>query len=80
MREYRALKRGLGLMEFSDQIELAARLATECPEVGEIERGRFKVVLLDEYQDTSVAQALLLSRLFSGPRPAPGSAAGAGTR
>ena len=28
---------------------------------------KFKVVLLDEYQDTSVAQALMLSRLFSGP-------------
>ncbi len=78
VREYRALKRGLGLMEFSDQIELAARLATECPEVGEIERGRFKVVLLDEYQDTSVAQALLLSRLFSGPAPGAGPRGGRG--
>ena len=28
---------------------------------------KFKIVLLDEYQDTSVAQALMLSRLFSGP-------------
>ncbi len=64
---YRALKAELGLMDFSDQIALAARLAQECPEVGAAERTRFKVVLLDEYQDTSVAQALMLSRLFSGP-------------
>ena len=64
---YRGLKQHLGLMDFSDQIALAARLAEQCPEVGEIERGKFKVVLLDEYQDTSVAQALMLSRLFSGP-------------
>ena len=78
VREYRALKRGLGLMEFSDQIELAARLASECPEVGELERERFRVVLLDEYQDTSVAQALLLSRLFSGPAPGPGPGGGRG--
>jgi DNA helicase-2/ATP-dependent DNA helicase PcrA len=35
--------------------------------VGELERARFKVVLLDEYQDTSVAQATMLARLFSGP-------------
>ena len=28
---------------------------------------KFRVVLLDEYQDTSVAQALMLRRLFSGP-------------
>jgi DNA helicase-2/ATP-dependent DNA helicase PcrA len=64
---YRDLKRHLGLMDFSDQIALAARLASECPEVGAAEREKFRVVLLDEYQDTSVAQALMLSRLFSGP-------------
>ena len=69
---YRALKADLSLMDFSDQIELAARLVSEQPEVGAIERGRFKVVLLDEYQDTSVAQAVLLSRLFSGPDAASG--------
>ena len=66
---YRGLKAHLGLMDFSDQIALAARLAETRPEVGEVERGKFKVVLLDEYQDTSVAQALMLSRLFSGPDP-----------
>src|SRR4051812_19856847 len=64
---YRRLKADLGLMDFSDQIALGARLASEQPEVGALERGRFKVVLLDEYQDTSVAQAIMLSRLFSGP-------------
>ena len=64
---YRGLKRHLGLMDFSDQIALAARLAEECPEVGAVERAKYRVVLLDEYQDTSVAQALMLSRLFSGP-------------
>ncbi|MDP2774832.1 MAG: ATP-dependent DNA helicase [Nocardioides sp.] len=67
VRAYRRLKSHLGLMDFSDQIALAARLAAECPEVGVIEREKFRVVLLDEYQDTSVAQALMLSRLFSGP-------------
>jgi len=64
---YRRLKADLGLMDFSDQIALGARLANEQPEVGAIERGRFKVVMLDEYQDTSVAQATMLARLFSGP-------------
>lgn len=66
---YRRLKRDLGLMDFSDQIELGARLASEQAGVGELERSRFKVVLLDEYQDTSVAQAVMLSRLFSGGHP-----------
>lgn len=66
---YRRLKADLGLMDFSDQIALGARLATEQPEVGRLERERFKVVLLDEYQDTSVAQALLLARLFGEGHP-----------
>ena len=55
-------------MDFSDQIALAARLAAEQP--GGRARwsaSKFRVVLLDEYQDTSVAQALMLRRLFSGP-------------
>ena len=69
---YRRLKHDLGLMDFSDQIELAARLAVQRPEVGASLRSRYPVVLLDEYQDTSVAQALMLSRLFSGPAPETG--------
>ncbi len=69
---YRGLKDHLGLMDFSDQIALAARLAEQCPEVGAVERGKYKIVLLDEYQDTSVAQALMLSRLFSGPEAGSG--------
>lgn len=66
---YRRLKADLGLMDFSDQIALGARLAIDHPEVGALERSRFKVVMLDEYQDTSVAQATMLARLFSGPDP-----------
>ncbi|EON24674.1 UvrD/REP helicase [Nocardioides sp. CF8] len=64
---YRRLKADLGLMDFGDQIALAARLVAQQPDVGVVERSRFKVVLLDEYQDTSVAQATMLARLFSGP-------------
>ncbi|WP_445258224.1 ATP-dependent helicase [Nocardioides aurantiacus] len=67
VRSYRRLKADLGLMDFADQIALGARLAHEQPEVGALERSRFKVVMLDEYQDTSVAQAQMLARLFSGP-------------
>ena len=64
---YRRLKADLGLMDFGDQIALAAHLVDDQPDVGVAERERFKVVLLDEYQDTSVAQATMLARLFSGP-------------
>ncbi|HSE09182.1 MAG TPA: ATP-dependent DNA helicase [Nocardioidaceae bacterium] len=69
---YRRLKAHLGLMDFSDQIALGAKLASEQPEVGTAEREKYRIVLLDEYQDTSVAQATMLSRLFSGESPATG--------
>lgn len=61
---YRAAKRSRDLFDFSDQIALSAQLATTRPEVGALLREEYRVVLLDEYQDTSVAQRLLLSGLF----------------
>ncbi|MGW2918506.1 UvrD-helicase domain-containing protein [Streptomyces angustmyceticus] len=61
---YRAEKRRRDLLDFGDQIAHCATLATTRPEVGRILRDEFRVVLLDEYQDTSVAQRLLLSGLF----------------
>ncbi|MFD3974885.1 UvrD-helicase domain-containing protein [Streptomyces cyaneofuscatus] len=69
---YRTAKRSRDLLDFGDQIALSAELALTRPEVGEILRDEFRVVLLDEYQDTSVAQRLLLSALF-------GSGSGSGT-
>src|SRR5690606_30048854 len=62
---YRDLKAEHGLMDFSDQMLWGAQLA-EVAEVAEELRDRYDVVLLDEYQDTSVAQHLLLQRLFAG--------------
>ncbi|MFF3324747.1 UvrD-helicase domain-containing protein [Streptomyces sp. NPDC002889] len=61
---YRAAKRQRDLLDFGDQIALSAELALTRPEVGRILRDEFRVVLLDEYQDTSVAQRLLLAGLF----------------
>ncbi|MFI6120221.1 UvrD-helicase domain-containing protein [Streptomyces sp. NPDC051064] len=65
-RRYRAAKRSRDLLDFGDQIALSAELALTRPEVGAILRDEFRVVLLDEYQDTSVAQRLLLAALFGG--------------
>ncbi|WP_078888773.1 ATP-dependent helicase [Streptomyces sclerotialus] len=63
---YRSEKRRRDLLDFGDQIALSATLATTRAEVGRLLREEFAVVLLDEYQDTSVAQRLLLSGLFGG--------------
>jgi DNA helicase-2/ATP-dependent DNA helicase PcrA len=70
--DYQALKRRLGVVEFADQMAIAARLAEEVPQVSATLRAAFKVVLLDEYQDTSAAQAIMLRQLFSGPVPSLG--------
>ncbi|MFD5576166.1 UvrD-helicase domain-containing protein [Streptomyces pseudogriseolus] len=72
---YRAAKRERDLLDFGDQIALSARLAT-LPEVGRLLRDEFRVVLLDEYQDTSVAQRVLLAGLFGGGTGHPVTAVG----
>ncbi|WP_306796417.1 UvrD-helicase domain-containing protein [Nocardia sp. XZ_19_369] len=55
-----------GALDFGAQMSLAARLAAEHPEVATAERARFRLVLLDEYQDTGHAQRVLLAALFGG--------------
>ncbi|ROQ38429.1 DNA helicase-2/ATP-dependent DNA helicase PcrA [Frondihabitans sp. PhB188] len=54
-----------GLVEFSDQVALALAVCETAPRVVEELRTRFRVILLDEYQDTSVVQTRLLARLFA---------------
>jgi DNA helicase-2/ATP-dependent DNA helicase PcrA len=69
IRGYASRKAALEAMDFGDQLSRAARVARDHPEVGAIERQRFAVVLLDEYQDTSHAQVVLLRSLFGGGHP-----------
>ncbi|WP_246576117.1 ATP-dependent DNA helicase [Actinospica durhamensis] len=66
VEDYRALKRHGDFVDFGDQMALGTRLAEQVPQVGQIEREKYRVVLLDEYQDTSVAQRRMLAGLFGG--------------
>ncbi|MFF8725086.1 UvrD-helicase domain-containing protein [Streptomyces sp. NPDC015171] len=75
VQRYRTAKRRGDLLDFGDQIALSARLA-RIPEVGRLLREEFRVVLLDEYQDTSVAQRVLLAGLFGGGTGHPVTAVG----
>lgn len=61
---YTDAKRARGALDFGDLVALAARVAREIPIAADTERRRYKVVLLDEFQDTSHAQLVLFSRLF----------------
>ncbi|WP_079086611.1 ATP-dependent helicase [Streptomyces silvensis] len=73
---YRTAKRARDLLDFGDQIAHSATLARTRPEVGRILREEFRVVLLDEYQDTSVAQRVLLAGLFGAGTGHPVTAVG----
>jgi DNA helicase-2/ATP-dependent DNA helicase PcrA len=63
-----AAKRDGLLLDYGDQVALAAELACQ-PVVAAAERTAHRVVLLDEYQDTGVAQRMLLQRLFGHGHP-----------
>ncbi len=64
--QFDALKRARGYQQFSDQLVTALRLLDAHPSIGETMRRRYPVVILDEYQDTSIVQARVLARLFAG--------------
>ncbi|MFS0867128.1 ATP-dependent DNA helicase [Microbacterium sp. 179-B 1A2 NHS] len=65
-RSYDAEKRRRGVIDFSDQVAGALAVVQGHAAVSADLRDRYRVVLLDEYQDTSVVQTDLLSTLFAG--------------
>lgn len=64
VEEFDRRKRAAGVLDFADQLSLATRIVTEAPDVCEALRRDHRAVLLDEFQDTSVVQMELLSRIF----------------
>ena len=78
VERYREIKRERSVMDFSDQMALAAALATRFPDIGSAERERFRVVLLDEFQDTSEAQLVLMRELFAPQGQAPAAVTAVG--
>jgi DNA helicase-2/ATP-dependent DNA helicase PcrA len=69
VERYAAAKRAREVLDHGDQVAIAARIAGRHPEVGAAERTRYQAVLLDEYQDTSHAQLVLLRALYGGGHP-----------
>ena len=65
-RKLREERVASGQLSFDDQMFYAAKIAQEVQKVGELERAKYRVVLLDEYQDTSQSQVRMLSALYSG--------------
>lgn len=65
IEEFEARKSELGRLDYADQVLLASRIVAELPGARAELRERHKVVFLDEFQDTSVAQMRFLSTLFA---------------
>jgi DNA helicase-2/ATP-dependent DNA helicase PcrA len=61
VNEYRKAN---GLLTFDDHMTYAADLSELIPDMATRESARYKVVILDEYQDTSQSQVRFLKNLF----------------
>lgn len=59
-----AAKRSANMAQFSDFTIAAYRLVTHFPSIAAQYRRQYSQVLLDEYQDTSTTQAMLIATLF----------------
>lgn len=69
VEEFRKAKIDSDIYDYSDQIRLAAQAAQTSQAMQSQLKEQFGVVLLDEYQDTSVGQKVLLQALFGNGHP-----------
>lgn len=67
VENYFAVKKKESLVEFSDQIATARKVVERYPEIGREISKNYRLVLFDEYQDTSVGQALFLRHCLGKP-------------
>jgi DNA helicase II / ATP-dependent DNA helicase PcrA len=70
--EFRARKLQVGVIDYADMTRFALQLARTDDRVRTEMRNRYQAVLLDEYQDTSVAQRKLMQELFKDGRSVTG--------
>jgi DNA helicase-2/ATP-dependent DNA helicase PcrA len=61
---YTQAKEDIGVVDYGDLVGRAHRLVTQHPGIAERIRDRYRIVLLDEYQDTDPAQRELLRAVF----------------
>lgn len=67
-KTYQDLMARGGFVDFGDQVNLTLKLFREHPSVLKKYRGRFRYILVDEFQDTNYAQFQLVSILSEGHR------------
>lgn len=64
VQQYQEYKRANNLLDFTDQLSLARKILESNPHVVDDIRSQYQAILLDEFQDTSVGQLELFSKLF----------------
>ena len=69
IEQWRGYKARRDYWDYSDQVRLALEIIERFPDVAADIRRRYDIVLLDEYQDTSIVQRKLLRSLFAGGFP-----------
>lgn len=69
LARYAKEKRALSVVDYSDLITLSTRAVRHHEFIASTIRSRYRVVVLDEYQDTNPAQRILLTSIFGGGFP-----------
>lgn len=72
VQQFRETLQERDLLTFGQQMSKAAQLVETHKIVGQDQRRRFRVVMLDEYQDTGHAQRIMLRSLFGGKKESDG--------
>ena len=63
LREYERLKAEQSFMDNTDLLVKASRALTDYPEIGQEYAQRFKLIMIDEFQDTDQLQVDMISRM-----------------
>lgn len=69
LARYEVAKRDLGVVDYADLVVLSTRVLADHPALAATVRDRYRVVVLDEYQDTNPGQRVLLTTIFGGGFP-----------
>lgn len=65
MKEFSAAKREKGIIDFDDMEHLALKIFNEDKNISKFYKNKFKIVMVDEYQDTNDVQEEIISKIVS---------------
>ncbi|HEU4320061.1 MAG TPA: ATP-dependent DNA helicase [Acidimicrobiia bacterium] len=69
LQRYSDAKAELGVVDYSDLVTLSTQILRDHPPLAEMVRDRYRVLVLDEYQDTNPAQRVLITTIFGNGFP-----------